>query len=323
MPKTKISDVIVPEVFAPYVIKRTMELSEIVRSGIAIGSQELNGLITGGGATINMPFWKPIGGDDEVLSDTTPLNVDKITTGADIAALLIRGKAWSANELAGALAGSSPMTAIATQVAQWWSIREQRVLLSILNGIFASALATSHTNDQSSAVLSAELVLDTKQLLGDAAGKLTTLFMHSVVYTTLQKQNLIEYIPDAEGKISFASYLGYRLIVDDMLVGTNGVYPIYLSAPGTFGRGDGIPVDLTPVETDRDSLQSDDILINRRALVIHPLGVKWKGNPAGATPSNAELATGANWEKVYEDKAIGLALLKCRIAPAPEPPSGE
>jgi hypothetical protein len=318
MAKTKISDVIVPEVFAPYVLKRTMELSEIVKSGIAIGSQELNGLVTGGGTTINMPFWKSLTGDDEVLSDSTPLTVDKITTGADIAALLIRGRAWSSNELAGALAGSSPMTAIASQVATWWSIKEQRTLLSILNGIFATALATSHTNDQSEEVLSAELVLDTKQLLGDAAGQLTTLFMHSAVYTTLQKQNLIDYIPDAEGKTAFSSYLGYRIIVDDMLTATADVYPIYLSAAGTFGRGEGIPVDLTPVETDRDSLASDDILINRRAYVLHPLGIKWKGAPAGATPTNAELATGANWQKVYEDKAIGLALLKCRIVPDPE-----
>jgi hypothetical protein len=37
-----------------------------------------------------------------------------------------------------------------------------------------------------------------------------------------------------------------------------------------IGRGEGVPVDLTLVETDRDSLASDDILINRRAMVLHP-----------------------------------------------------
>ena len=81
------------------------------------------------------------------MSDTTPLTPDKITAETDVAALLIRGKAWSTNELAGALAGSSTMNAIAVQVSGWWSRREQAILFSILRGIFGSALATSHVND--------------------------------------------------------------------------------------------------------------------------------------------------------------------------------
>lgn len=83
-----------------------------------------------------MPFWAPITGDDEVLSDSAALTPAKITASQDVAALLIRGKAWSANELAGALAGSSPMAAIGAQVAGWWARKEQAVLISILTGIF-------------------------------------------------------------------------------------------------------------------------------------------------------------------------------------------
>jgi hypothetical protein len=320
--KTKIADVIVPEVFAAYVIKKTKELSALIQSGIAVENDLLDGLVTGGGKLINMPFWKPISGDDEVLSDTDPLEVDKITTDADVAPILIRGKAWSANELAGALAGSSPMTAIGSQVADWWVRKEQGVLISILNGIFASALATSHVNDISAAsadaaVVSGNAILDTKQLLGDAADQLTAMAMHSAVYTTLQKQNLITYIPNSRGEVNIPTYMGYRIIVDDGCPNEDGVYNTYLFGAGCFGRGEGVPVDLTPIETDRDSLQSDDILINRRAYVLHPFGVKFtNASVAGATPSNAELATGTNWAKVYADKDIGIAMLKHRIAPA-------
>ena len=50
-------------------------------------------------------------------------------------------------------------------------------------------------------------------------------------------------------------------------------------------RGEGVPVDITPVETDRDSLASDDILINRHALMLHPFGVKFtNASVADVTP---------------------------------------
>jgi hypothetical protein len=325
MAKTSIADVIVPEVFAAYIIEMTKELSVLIESGIAISNDELDRLVTQGGKLINMPFWKPITGEDEILSDTSPLTPAKITADADVAALLIRGKAWSANELAGALAGDSPMRAIGAQVAGWWNRREQAILVSILNGIFDTALAGTHVNDISaaagdSAVISAGAILDTKQLLGDAADQLTALAMHSAVYTTLQKQNLITYIPDARGEVRFPTYLGYRILVDDGCPSAAGVYTTYMFGAGSFGRGDGVPVDLTPVETDRDSLASDDILINRRALVLHPFGVKFtNASVTSVTPSNTELADGDNWAKVYEDKAIGLAELKHRIAATPPP----
>jgi len=320
MAKTKITDVIVPEVFAAYIIKKTKELSVLIQSGIATQNAELDRLVTQGGKLINMPFWKPITGDDEVLSDSNPLTPEKITAEQDVAALLIRGKAWSTNELAGALAGSSPMEAISEQLAGWWSRKEQAILISILKGIFGGTLSTSHVNDISvntgeAAVISGNAILDTKQLLGDAADQLTAIAMHSAVFTKLQKQNLIQYIPNSRGEINFPSYMGYRIIVDDGCPNEAGVYSTYMFAAGSFGRGDGVPVDLTPVETDRDSLASDDILINRRALVLHPFGVKFtNASVAGVTPTNAELATAANWSKVYEDKAIGLALLKHKIA---------
>ena len=320
MAKTRIQDVIVPEVFALYVIQKTKELSAIIQSGIATSNSELDSLVTQGGKLVNMPFWKPITGEDEVLSDNNPMTPDKITADKDVAALLIRGRAWSANELAGALAGSSPMAAIAEQVGGWWSRREQAILLAILEGIFASALASSHVNDISgktgdAANISANAILDTKQLLGDAADQLTALVMHSAVFTSLQKQNLIEYIPNARGEVDFPTYLKYRIIVDDGCPVDSDEYSTFMFANGCFGRGDGIPVDLTPVEIDRDSLASDDILINRRALVLHPFGVKFTNTTVtGATPENSELATAANWAKVYEDKAIGIAMLKHKIA---------
>jgi len=81
--KTVINDVIVPEVFNPYVIERTAELSAFYQSGIIARTPELDRLASSGGKLLNMPFWEDLDGDDEVLSDTTALTVDKITAKQD------------------------------------------------------------------------------------------------------------------------------------------------------------------------------------------------------------------------------------------------
>lgn len=95
--KTKISDVIVPEVFNAYVIERTAELSAFYQSGVVVNNPELDKLALSGGRIINMPYWEDLTGDDEVLSDTDPLSTDKIVAGQDAAVLLMHGKAWKSN----------------------------------------------------------------------------------------------------------------------------------------------------------------------------------------------------------------------------------
>jgi len=139
MAKTQISDVIVPEVFNPYVVQRTMELSALYNSGIISNNPELDRLASSGGTTINMPYWEDLNGDDEVLSDDGALTPAKITAGQDIAVLLMRGKAWSANDLAKALSGDDPMAAIGDLVAEYWARRMQATAIKLLDGAFAAS----------------------------------------------------------------------------------------------------------------------------------------------------------------------------------------
>ena len=319
MARTQISDIIVPELFAPYIIRRTADSSALVNSGITRGCVLLDEFVAKGGRTINMPSFGELSGDDEVLSDSEPLVPGKVAAKNFIAPVLIRGKAWSANELAGALAGADPMTAAGDMLADWWNAQERRILISVLSGIFAGAIGGSHSLDISglagaASEISAEGILDTKQLLGDAAAKLTAVAMHSAVYTKLQKANLIDYVPNSEGVVDFPRYLGYKIIVDDGLEPADGVYSTYLFAEGAIARGEGVPESLTPIELGRDILASDDILVSRRAMCLHPVGLSWaRAATAGATASNAELADGASWAKVADDKSIGIAELKHRL----------
>ena len=314
---TKIADVIVPEVFNPYVIERSAELSALVRSGIIVKDKELDALAKSGGRLINMPFWKDLTGDDEVLTDDGALTPGKITSGQDIACLLMRGKAWSVNDLAKALSGDDPMRAIGDLVAEYWARRKQKVLLSILKGIFASSSMSGNIHDISSLdsgneKISGASFIEAKNKLGDASDKLTAVMMHSATFTSLEQQNLISYIPNSQGVVEFPTYMNKRVIVDDGCPESGGVYTTYLFGEGAIGAGDGqAPV---PTETDRDSLAGEDILINRNHFILHPRGVKFTDSSvAGSSPTNAELENQANWSRVYENKNIRIVAFKHKI----------
>lgn len=315
MAKTQLSDIIVPEVFNPYVIQKTMEKSALIQSGIAANNPELDALASSGGTTINMPYWEDLNGDDEVLSDSTALTPGKITAGQDVAVLLMRGKAWSANDLAKAVSGSDPMAAIGDLVADYWARQMQKTTISLLTGAFASASMKTKVVDISAgtgdaATISGKTFLDALYSMGDAADRITGVIMHSATFAYLRKQNLIETALDSDNQ-PFQTYMGERVIIDDGCPVDDGVYTTYLFGQGAIGMGNGAaPV---PTETDRDSLAGDDILINRRHYILHLRGVKWIGSAKGSSPTNAELATGTNWSKVYEDKAVRAVEFKHKL----------
>ena len=91
---TRIEDVIIPEVFLPYVIQRTAELSALHQSGIIQHDNYLDILASRGGNTIQMPFWNDLTGEEELLRDDPDfiISLAKITTEQEDAALIMRVK---------------------------------------------------------------------------------------------------------------------------------------------------------------------------------------------------------------------------------------
>jgi len=322
MPATRIADVIVPEVFNPYVIKRTAELSELYQSGIIQNDPAFDRLATSGGRLLNMPYWNDLTGADEVLSDQNPLQVENITSGQDIAALIMRGKAWGVNDLARALSGDDPMGAIGDLVAAYWARRMQVILLNVLAGIFSAANMAGNLLDISQVAAPAEpaitgqTAVDALQLLGDAKDRLTGFMMHSMTEASLIKQGLItQELETVNGQsVRVKRFLGKRVIVDDGCPVNVNVYTTYLFGEGAIAYGNGAaPV---PTETDRDSLKGDDILINRKHFILHPRGVAFQDAAVvGSSPTNLELANAANWSRVYENKNIRIAAFIHKLRP--------
>jgi hypothetical protein len=309
-----IADIIEPSTFKKYVAEKTATKSAIVQSGIVNHDPTFDALAINGGRTINMPFFTDLTGDDEILSDSGALTPGKIGTAQDIAVLHGRGRAWGVNDLAKALSGDDPMGAIVDLVASYWARKEQTLLLNTLNGVFSAATMADNLYTATDAI-SGEVILDGMQKLGDSADKLTAMAMSSAVYTQMKKLNLIDAVPDARGEVNFYTYMGKPIIIDDSLVAEGANYPIYLFGEGAFAKGEGAaPV---PVETDRDSLAGEDLLITRRHFILHPRGVKWVGTPAATFPTNDECAVGTNWTRVYEKKNVRMVKILAPLVDTP------
>jgi hypothetical protein len=322
MSKTQLSDVIVPEVFSPYVVRRTAELSAIRKSGIVA---EVPGIaVPDGGVTVVMPFWNDLAGESQVLSDGAPLTANKITANKDVACVLARAQAWSANDLAKAFSGSDPMRAMADLVAEYWARDDQKTLLSILAGVFGAASMSGNILDASGetgngAIITGNMLIDAISLLGDHGGMLTGIVTHSAVMYDLAKKDLLKAVPSVPGTTwapETMTYLGRNIIADDSCPkdgsGANTIYTTYLFGQGAVGYAEGSPP--VPTETERDALAGDDTLVNRRHFILHPRGVKWLGSGvAGSTPGNTELAAAANWTRVYENKNIRVVAIKHKI----------
>lgn len=323
------SMVTIPEHFSKYVVDRTTELNTFINSGIASPDARVAQLINGtpeGGRFIYLPSYNPLDGEDEVFGEED-IDIDGIDSKESKATLLMRQKAWGSTDLAHVLSGSDPMGAIAQLIADWRNTREQAVYLSILKGLFANGGAlVSHVNDISTkegegAIISDNATLDTKQLLGDHYSALGMVFMHSAVYTHLQKNKMITTAPifDATNTpIEIQTYLGYRIKVDDAMPVTDGVYDTYFLGKNSFIRQDGTPAGFIATETDRDKLGAKNILINRWCQIIHPRGLSWKsdGNYTNAKhkyPANVDLAKAENWELTADHKKVALACLRHKI----------
>ncbi|MGG1598043.1 major capsid protein [Paenibacillus naphthalenovorans] len=324
MPITRIGDVIQPEVFTSYTIQRTMELSALVQSGIVQNNSEFDSLASGPNTLVNMPYWNDLTGDSETMKDDGALTPGKIGSDKDVARKHGRARAWGANGLSALLSGDDPMRAIADLVAAYWTRDMQKVLLATLDGVFKASNMSGHIHNISgetgdAALISGESFIDASQKLGDAKDLLTGVMMHSAVEAYLAKRQLIEYVQEANQSVRVPYFMNKRVIVDDAMPYDTATKTgtAYLFGSGAIALGNGSHPRIIATEIDRDSLASsgEDFLINRRIFILHPRGVKWtEDSVADVFPENSELANGANWQRVYEPKAIRVVKHVFKIA---------
>lgn len=322
---TKLSDVIVPELFNPYIINQTMQKSALIQSGIITNNSEFDNLASQASPLINMPFFEDLTGESEQIIEDVDLEAAKIKSNKDVAAIIRRVKMWSATDLSAAMSGTDPMAAIGNLVSGFWARDMQKELIAILKGVFLADSMKDNLLDISggtgnAAKWSGSAFIDAQQKLGDAQELLTGVMMHSAVKSELKKQNLIQTIRPSDSP-EFEVYQDKRVIVDDSCpvegTGASSIFTTYLFGQGAIALGNGNPVGFVPTETDRDKKKGSgvDYLINRKTYILHPRGIKFTNTKVAKTegPSRAELMEATNWARVYEPKQIRMVAFKHKI----------
>lgn len=328
----RLSDAIEPTVFSGYMSKDTMQKSALYDTGILRTDADLANKLAGGGRTFNVPFWKdlddaePDAASDDPDSHAVP---GKLSAATDIARRIIWTRGWSTARLVSELAGSDPMRRISERVGAYWARRFDDACIAVMRGIFADNITNDAgdmvsdiSSDSGTAItsaerISAEAVMDAAQTMGDAQSALQVLVIHSVVNNRLRKNDLIDFVPDSQGKMTIPTYLGYRVVVSDKvpaIAGTNRIrYWNFLIGANAFGWAES-PV-ARPVSVENDESAGDgmgiETLWTRRQFALHPYGIKWTDTSVGGEfPTMSELRLAANWDRVYpERKQIPLALL--------------
>jgi hypothetical protein len=319
-------------------VNNTVEDADIFQSGIVVPDPEMARMLSGGGRLFNHPVWNDLEDTEPEVPTDNPADVmtpDKLGSFKHQFIRNYRTKGWSDADLSRELAGSDPMLRIQSRTSAWWNRYFNRMTVRTLTGIINDNIANDSSDmvlditglggtvthggaTTSASAVNAGAVLEAKQTLGDEATGLSVMIMHSRIYTNLQLQNLIAFIPNSRGEIVIPTYQGYRVLVSDAVpavdVGGGDIhFTTYLCGEGIIGWAES-PPDV-PVAVEREELQGNgagvETLVTRRQFSMHPVGFNFTdASVAGTFPTDAELESAANWDRVYpERKQIKIAAL--------------
>ena len=333
MAETKITDIIVPEVYNDYAMERSIFHSALYKSGIVVRDASIDASLNGGAKQFTTPFWKDLihpANMDEVPDEEVDVATDNIEASEFNVRRQFRVKKWGANDMSAVLAGEDPIDAIQGMTENFWYKAMQNTLFATVRGVVASN-ATNNDSDMildltaktgNDAKISSESIINAIFLMGDKFQEISAISMHSVPYSRLVQNNLIDFTPDSEQNVGFGTYLGKTVILDDdqtstlETVGEVDNTPVYwttLYKRGAFGYGESaLRYSMTEIDRNPDKGGGIDFLHSRRVFALHPAGFHWiEGSVAKEFPTNTELAVGTHWSRAYSSvKNVGFVVLK-------------
>lgn len=312
-----------PEAFGSYVeTLPNPNKNELIKSRVIVSDAQIKNLL--GSQTqsyyATIPFFGRIGGDALNYDGQTDITATSMDTFEQSIVAFGRAKAWTEKDFSvETTAGVDFMSEVAKQVVEYWDDVNTGSFMSILNGIFAMTGAknlefvNNHTYDITgevdSSMTATTLNTAIQKASGDKRSKFTLVFMHSAVATNLENLKLLEYLKytDKDGierSLPLATWNGRTVIIDDGMPVVDGKYTTYVFGEGAFKFADlGAKV---PYEMSRDPKTNggEDTLYSRRRMCFAPAGISYtKASQATLSPTDAELANGANWKLVDNGKS--------------------
>jgi len=324
-----ISDVVVPENFTQYVVDESTKRSAFIISGAATNNALLESKAGIGGTTVNLPFWNDLGDDEANISDDVIGNVAApigVTADKQVARIAQLNNGWFTSDLASELAGSNASDMIKSRVADYWTRQFNKRLVASAVGVYLDNVANDNGDMVSEAdVFTSELFTSAVLTMGENFDKLKTMAVHPQVYKLILDQaeangSPVTYEFFEQLNVRIPIYRGLALVIDSQMLtdgtGVDTFYTSVLFAEGAFGMAAGMPIN--PLGIERAEATGNgggsESIWSRTSPIIHPQGFAWtEATVAGLSPTLAELALAANWNRVIQRENCPMAFMRHKL----------
>lgn len=324
------------EVFTQMMKEQDFIKNEIIASGVVAKDASIMEAIGERGNVATIPIYKSFSVHDASMSalnndgETNNTPVD-ITGDKQTCMLIQRMKAFKAKDFTAELTGAEPLDHIRKKLANYYAGVWENELMNIVNAVLGISELSSHVTDLSvtSGTVEAKNKIDDTTLidaeqaaLGDMAGGMGLIVMHSKIFAQYKKLQLVEYdkftVGDAIKREVILPHIGGKipLVTDyytiDKTAPTHPVYKTFLLGEGAF-----LTCDKTNYKKqyttnyDAEKAAGTDMLFTKQGKVLHPNGVSLAvDNIAKESPTFAELGNSENWSLKFNHKNVRMGVIK-------------
>lgn len=323
------------EVFTDMMQEADYWSNPIIASGIIQQDASIMESIGAKGNVATIPMYKPLNIFDENmgalnndgLTDNVPVEVsgDKQTC-----MLIQRMKAFKAKDFTKELTGADALTQIKNKIQNYYGQVWENEMMNIAKAVLGITGLSDHVVDLATTgstvaegnLINATTLIDAEQqALGDKAGDLGLLVMHSKIYAAYKKLGLIEFdkytVGNAIQQEITLPRIGGKLVkvTDYYTVDTSGTVPVfntYMFGEGAFKSADKNNYEKQyTTEYDPEKAAGTDMFYTKQGKVLHPNGVSLAvDNIAKESPTFAELGAAANWSLKFNHKNVKMGVIK-------------
>ena len=318
------------EVFAGMMQEVDYWATPIILSGIVQQDSSIMDLIGEKGNVATIPIYKPL---DAFEDNMEALNNDGMTNNTPVeisgdkqtCMLIQRMKAFQAKDFTKELTGADPMTLIRNKIAGYYNQVWERELMNIAQAVMSVAELEDHVLDLGTKSIEAGTIYDAEQAaLGDMAGGLGLMVMHSMIFKEYKKMEMVDYdkyVVDGviQKEITLPTIAGKHVLVTDRFTstgeGNEAVYSTYL-----FGEGAFLSCDKKNYENqyttnyDPETSAGIDKFYTKQGKVLHPNGLSLAVDKiAKESPTFTELGTSSNYALKFNPKNVKMGLIKSKV----------
>lgn len=317
------------EVFAGMMQEADYWSTPVIASGIVQNDQSIMDLIGEKGNVATIPIYKPLDANEDGME---PLNNDGLTnnTPAEISGdkqtcmLIQRMKAFKAKDFTKELTGADPMTHIRNKIAGYYMQVWENEMMNIANAVLSVAALSGHVLDlaKDSKAIDEGSIYDVEQAaLGDMAGGLGMLVMHSMIFKEYKKKEMVDYDKYVvngviQKEIMLPTIAGKHVLVTDRYTLSDGTYSTYL-----FGEGAFLSCEKKNYKNqyttnyDPETSAGVEKFYTKQGKVLHPNGLSLAvDNIAKESPTKAELGSADNWSLKFNPKNVKMGLIKSKVS---------